>query len=124
MCGYTMPAGAALNWRLASGAVSGGTSGDHTTGAFTGHFITLTNSGSSNLNKAVITSPIYQASPGQCLQFFYRIHGSFSPGSLSVFTATTSGSQGSALWTASGEQGAIWKKGQVTLTTSYNYQVS
>ena len=58
---------------------------------------------------------------GECLQFWYHMHGSGS-GSLAVYEYT--GTLGTNLWERTGEQDDLWHKGSVTLKSDSSFFVS
>ncbi len=61
---------------------------------------------------------------GDCrMRFFYHMLGSHI-GSLNIYTATNYGQKGTKVWTASGNKGDQWLRGEVQLSSSANFQVS
>ena len=85
-----------------------------------GHYIAVPGTSQASPS-AMITSPTYAATTGECLQFYYHILGT---GSLFVYTSAPSGSHGPAIWSQVGALGRGWRKGQVTLKSAVNYQVN
>lgn len=64
---------------------------------------------------------MYAPSSGECLQFYYHIHGN-NGGSLKVQVHLKTSE--SIIWQMQGEQGDDWKIAQVTIKTLTKYQVS
>ena len=73
-------------------------------------------------HKAWLQSPLYKATTGKCLQFWYHMYGS-SIGRLNVLLKV-SNIRGSAIWTMSGNLGNAWRIGQVTVKSSAAFRVS
>jgi hypothetical protein len=76
---------------------------------------------SSTNGRALITSPTYAATSGECLRFYYHIGGS---GSLMVYTPQPGAGLGSPVWSRTGSQGGGWQKGEVTISSRSRYNVS
>ncbi|XP_025085553.1 MAM and LDL-receptor class A domain-containing protein 1-like [Pomacea canaliculata] len=120
MCSFVQLSNGSLHWINTNGSNHNGINVDHTTGSETGHYITLTNSSSTN-NSATMVSPMYAPSSGECLQFYYHIHGN-NGGSLKVQLHLKTSE--SIIWQMQGEQGDDWKIAQVTIKTLTKYQLS
>ncbi|XP_038052723.1 MAM and LDL-receptor class A domain-containing protein 1-like [Patiria miniata] len=89
---------------------------DKTTGTSTGHFVYLDETSQQAGNTAVLINPHFPAIPdGECLQFWYYVHGT-GVGSLEVFQYfPNTTSLGARLWGKNGDQGDLWRLGRVTL---------
>ena len=71
--------------------------------------------------KARILTPVYPATTGECIQFYYHMYGS-GMGSLVLHTMSNGRITGD-IFTKSGNQGNKWILGQATISSSTPYQV-
>ena len=72
-------------------------------------------------DKARLVSKTYPATNNQCLSFWYHMYG-ISIGTLNVY-ASSFNNLGSIIWSLYGNQGNQWKKAQVTIQKSTQFQV-
>lgn len=72
-------------------------------------------------NKARLLTPKYPATNGKCLTFYYHMYGN-GIGTLNI-RMFQQGQFVPPIWTRSGNQGNIWRIGQVNLVTASTFQV-
>ena len=77
-----------------------------------GHYVLMEATGQQANAKARLISPSYTSSRTMCLRFWYNMNGQ-DVKTLNVYTKTRS--LGNVRWTITGNQGAQWNVGQVTV---------
>ena len=73
-------------------------------------------------DKARLISPKYPATSWRCMTFFYHMYGS-GIGTLNIYLKAQN-QLGPSVWTESGDHGNQWNKGQATINSNSNFQVS
>ena len=68
------------------------------------------------------TKSSFYASGACIVRFWYHMYGAHI-GSLNVYTATNYGTPDKTVWSLSGNQGNMWKKGKAILDSSSDFQV-
>ncbi|XP_013414022.1 uncharacterized protein LOC106176257 [Lingula anatina] len=124
LCGYTNVSGDWILWAGPSSSRNSGLLGpahDHTKGTKTGGYMAA---GAKGILKDVqyLRSPPVTITTSSCLQFYYHMFGQ-SMGSLNVYINRTSNHQATRVMSADGNQGDLWKLGQVNLTSQGTYIV-
>jgi len=118
MCGFVQNSGDDFDWTRNQGSTpSSGTgpSADHTSG--NGYYMYIeTSSPRQQGDKAVLNSPQLQFSGSMCLKFYYHMYGS-DIGTLNVII------NGNNVFTASGDQGNMWRRAAIDVSLSGNYAV-
>ena len=71
---------------------------------------------------ARLIGPSQKATTGKCLKFYYHMYGS-NMGRLNIYMKRHNRLY-SSIWSANGNQGNLWRPGQVTLNSNSDYQVS
>ena len=71
--------------------------------------------------KARMLTPVYPATSGECIQFYYHMYGT-GMGTLVLHTMSNGQITGD-IFTKSGNQGNRWILGQATIQSSAPYQV-
>lgn len=71
-------------------------------------------------DKALLNSPMFKATSGKCMEFFYHMYGG-SVDTLNVYIKSSLFRR--RLWGKSGDQGQFWQLGQVSLSSPVDYQV-
>ncbi|XP_077978860.1 MAM and LDL-receptor class A domain-containing protein 1-like [Glandiceps talaboti] len=103
-----------------------GPSIDHTTGTQTGYFAYIdTSSSRSPGDMAHLITADVTSDSEKCLRFWYHMHGS-NIGTLNVYQRDIAEIFVSPVWTRSGDQGEVWRRGSVPLlpkTSGNDYQV-
>ncbi|KAI8512343.1 MAM domain, meprin/A5/mu [Branchiostoma belcheri] len=122
ICGYTHDRTHDFDWQRHRGATSSsgtGPSQDHTTG--TGYYMYMETTLPATGDKARLVSPAIVGGSTKCVQFWYHMYGSRT-GTLAVFNKVYDHTtQGTRVWSLSGNQGNAWRRARVTLsqTTAY-----
>ncbi|XP_019632080.1 PREDICTED: MAM and LDL-receptor class A domain-containing protein 1-like [Branchiostoma belcheri] len=94
---------------------------DHTSGTGDGYYLFADSSPGSFQDTAQIITPVISRTGSQCvLSFWYYMHGS-SIGSLHIYRVFSG--QQVELFEIDGEQGNVWKEGQVFLGTNQNIEI-
>ncbi|KAI8780792.1 MAM and LDL-receptor class A domain-containing protein 2, partial [Biomphalaria glabrata] len=130
LCGYTQERDDNFDWSLNSNGTINQNTGpytDHTYGSFTGHYIYAKGSSPQKANDtARIRSPTYAPGMSQqhCLTFFYQMYGA-DIGTLNVYQVASGKSilGNVPIWSKSYDMGPGWRKAEVTLSLSGNYQL-
>ncbi|KAK7484706.1 hypothetical protein BaRGS_00024114, partial [Batillaria attramentaria] len=92
-----------------------GPSGDHGTGA--GHYLYVESSRVRPGDKARLMSAVISGQfPGYCLQVWYHMYGA-DMGALRLLTRTVSTGQEQEIWTISRNQGNVWHRKSVFVTS-------
>ena len=92
---------------------------------FSGHFAYLDETTQQIGDKAILINPDFPAIPdGECLQFWYYLHGN-GVGSIEVFQYDmNTTSLGARLWERSVDQGDLWRLGRVAMQSDTPFVVS
>ena len=126
MCGYIQDKADQFDWAVHSGSTSTSGTGptvDHTIGTGAGHYIYIESSSPNHPgDKARIDSPVYQATRGSCVTFWYSMNGN-QIGTLSLYK-NVNGLRGNPIWTLSGNQGLKWRKAQATIISVRSYRIT
>ena len=83
-------------------------------------------SSSSSGDSAWLTSEMFSATRGRCIEFWYHMKGS-DIGTLNVYAVNqnqTATSMKTPIWTLSGEQGTKWLYAQAPIVQKLSYYVS
>ena len=89
---------------------------------FAGHYLYIEASAPRRPGqKARILTPIYPATTGECIQFYYHMYGA-GMGSLVLHTMANGQITGD-IFTKRGNQGNRWILGQATIQSTTSYQV-
>ncbi|XP_076347182.1 MAM and LDL-receptor class A domain-containing protein 1-like [Tachypleus tridentatus] len=92
---------------------------DHTTGAVSGHYLTLNNAATNGYVYAILISKntLLLSQKDYCFEFWYYMYGSGSYSSLIFFLTNADDSKKTwELWTRKGNQGPSWLYEQLHLT--------
>ncbi|EDO47787.1 predicted protein [Nematostella vectensis] len=125
ICGYTQDTNDKFDWTRGSGATGSSNTGppfDHTYMTPYGHYMYLEVSG--NLQQgdnARLTSVQFPGSSGSCLQFWYHMKGA-TIGTLNVYVKIFRFSL-RKVWSKTGNQSNSWNIAQVTISSSFSFQV-
>nr|XP_054757010.1 MAM and LDL-receptor class A domain-containing protein 2-like [Lytechinus pictus] len=127
LCGWSQEVqNDVFDWLRTSGSTpSGGTgpSQDHTTGSAAGYYVYFETSLPSiqSSDNAVLNSEHFDPTNEGCLTMWYHMYGA-GVGELNVYSVNNSGSQ-VQLWSKSGDQGNVWLKGQVPLSSNTEFRI-
>ncbi|XP_022096407.1 MAM and LDL-receptor class A domain-containing protein 1-like [Acanthaster planci] len=127
MCGWTnADSGDQWDWLRTKGGTPSlytGPSTDHTTNSDSGFYIYFETSlsGMKKNDKAVLRSQHLAITGGSCLSLWYHMYGK-GIGTLTVYTEDNKNAK-IKQWSLSGDQGNIWLKKQIQLTSTVEYQV-
>nr|XP_054757008.1 MAM and LDL-receptor class A domain-containing protein 2-like [Lytechinus pictus] len=127
LCGWSQEVqNDVFDWLRTSGSTpSGGTgpSQDHTTGSAAGYYVYFETSLPSiqSSDNAVLNSEHFDPTNEGCLTMWYHMYGA-GVGELNVYSVNNSGSQ-VQLWSKSGDQGNVWLKGQVPLSSDTEFRI-
>ncbi|XP_035666660.1 MAM and LDL-receptor class A domain-containing protein 1-like isoform X1 [Branchiostoma floridae] len=145
LCGYTQDNTDEFDWRQWSGRTGTGMTGpngDHTTGSGKYMYIEASSPRTEG-DKARLISPMMQQVGARCLEFYYHLFGShidmssahrvligryflrhIHAGALNVYKLPTGlVNLHEPIWTATGDRGIKWLRGQVTVESDMDYQV-
>ncbi|KAJ8299824.1 hypothetical protein KUTeg_023884 [Tegillarca granosa] len=118
ICQWTQDTTDQFSWTVHKGSTTSldtGPTFDHTTNSINGYYIYIETSSKHPNDTARIISPMMSLSTsGQCLKFYYNMHGE-DVYKLNLY-ARQGSSLGSVLWTKIGNQGNVWKYGSIYLT--------
>ncbi|XP_048242500.1 MAM and LDL-receptor class A domain-containing protein 2-like [Haliotis rufescens] len=130
MCGYiNIQTGDDFDWLRDYGGTPSAATGprvDHTKGTTTGYYMYIETSGSNRIvgQKARLVSEHLHATSsfGSCVRFYYHMYGS-GVGALNVNTQSVASNNTKLMWSLSGNQGNLWKLGQVNVNQGSDYDV-
>ncbi|XP_070567019.1 MAM and LDL-receptor class A domain-containing protein 2-like [Ptychodera flava] len=112
-----------FNWARGQGGTATGYTGpsfDHTKGNDLGYFLFFESSKTTTGETAWLMSEYFNPTVDSCLTFWYHMYGD-TIGALNIYIY--SGSTPILLWSKSGNQGDVWRQGQVSVYSSVEYQV-
>lgn len=91
-----------------------GPDSDHTTNTPTGHYYYLPSSAADQAGqKAAMSSPLYPAGKGSCVQLWYHMYGE-GMGTLNVYQHSEDGKE-ALIFSQTGDQGRLWRFAQASL---------
>ncbi|XP_028283475.1 MAM and LDL-receptor class A domain-containing protein 2 [Parambassis ranga] len=91
-----------------------GPDSDHTTNTPMGHYYYLPSSVTDKTGqKAVMSSPLYPADKGSCVQLWYHMYGE-GMGTLNVYQQSKDGKE-ALIFSQTGDQGRLWRFAQASL---------
>ncbi|XP_074507832.1 MAM and LDL-receptor class A domain-containing protein 1 [Sebastes fasciatus] len=106
-----------FDWVRQSGSTynpNTGPDNDHTTNTPTGHYYYLPSSAADRADqKAKMSSPLYPAGKGACVQLWYHMYGK-GMGTLNVYQQSEEGEQ-ALVFSQTGDQGRLWRFAQALL---------
>ncbi|XP_042354379.1 MAM and LDL-receptor class A domain-containing protein 1-like [Plectropomus leopardus] len=106
-----------FDWVRQSGSTHNPNTGpdsDHTTNTPRGHYYCLPSSNDDrNGQKAKMSSPLYPAGKGACVQLWYHMYGR-DMGTLNVYQHSEDGKQ-TLIFSQTGDQGRLWRIAQASL---------
>ncbi|KAM9349890.1 apical endosomal glycoprotein [Symphorus nematophorus] len=106
-----------FDWVRQSGSTlnpNTGPDSDHTTNTPTGHYYCLSSSADDHAGqKAKMSSPLYPAGKGTCVQLWYNMYGK-GIGTLNVYQQSDKGNQ-IRIFSQMGDQGRLWRFAQASL---------
>ncbi|KAI4891478.1 hypothetical protein NFI96_023830, partial [Prochilodus magdalenae] len=126
ICGWTQQTDDDLDWNRGSGndpVLNSEPSFDHTSNTENGYYYCI-GADSSHVpgHSARMSSPLFAAGHGQCIQLWYYLSGQ-EPGTLNVYQEHL-GTDRSLLLSQSGEQGKMWRFAQAPLLNiGSNYRI-
>ncbi|XP_077865040.1 MAM and LDL-receptor class A domain-containing protein 2-like [Saccoglossus kowalevskii] len=127
-CGWTNVMDDELSWlRGSNGTNTEGTGPtiDHTTGTESGHFVYINTSSAMQNHTAELTTVEFTSNIDRCLRFWYHMYGE-DIGSLHVFQIDIGNPFIRPIWSRSGNQQDMWRRGSVPLPiegTGNNYKI-
>ncbi|XP_063956689.1 MAM and LDL-receptor class A domain-containing protein 1-like [Lytechinus pictus] len=123
LCSWTQGKNDDFDWSIQTGStptVGTGPPADHTTQTKQGFYIVIDASSTNSNDAARIYSNALQAGTPMCMTFWFHMYGAHV-GQLNVGYGNTDGNtEGSVVWTKSGDQGYNWMVGHVALFTDIN----
>ncbi|XP_068593728.1 MAM and LDL-receptor class A domain-containing protein 1 isoform X2 [Cebidichthys violaceus] len=106
-----------FDWVRRSGSTHNPNTGpdsDHTTNTPTGHYYYLSSSAADSAGQtAKMSSPLYPAGKGACVQLWYHMYGK-GMGLLNVYQQSEEGKQ-ALIFSQTGDQGRLWRFAQASL---------
>ncbi|XP_071486324.1 MAM and LDL-receptor class A domain-containing protein 1-like [Diadema antillarum] len=113
-----------FDWSLGSGQGGVGPAVDHTTNTDSGQYVYAEVLSQPAGYTALLVSQLYSPSAPRCLRFYYHLSGQ-DAGSLTVYKQDEGDIFVTAGWRKSGDQGDLWRSGQVTITPTMtdNYKI-
>ncbi|KAM8850746.1 MAM and LDL-receptor class A domain-containing protein 1 isoform 2-T2 [Spinachia spinachia] len=116
-CGWQQETTDDFDWVRQSGSTHNPNTGpesDHTTHAPAGHYYYLPSSAADGAGQAArMSSPLYQAGEGACLQLWYHMYGK-GTGLLNVYQQSEDGKR-ALIFSQTGDQGRLWRFAQASL---------
>ncbi|XP_069366962.1 MAM and LDL-receptor class A domain-containing protein 2 [Paralichthys olivaceus] len=106
-----------FDWVRHSGSTTNPNTGpdtDHTTNTPTGHYYYLPSSAADSTDqKAAMSSPLYPAGKGACVQLWYHMYGK-GMGTLNVYQQSEDRKE-ALIFSQTGDQGRLWRFAQASL---------
>nr|XP_033506790.1 MAM and LDL-receptor class A domain-containing protein 1 [Epinephelus lanceolatus] len=116
-CNWQQQTGDDFDWVRQSGSTHNPNTGpdnDHTTNTPMGHYYYLPSSDSDHAGqKAKMSSPLYPAGKGACVQLWYHMYGR-GMGTLNVYQRSEEGKE-ALIFSQTGDQGRLWRFAQASL---------
>lgn len=127
ICGYTQDSSDQFDWTLNSGRTNStrtGPKADHTFQTNEGKYIYIESSAPRRRNdKARIDSPLYPATTGSCLKFWFNMYGR-SVGFLQVYVKPSGASNGRMITKIGQNHGTAWKPFHVTVQSPTPFRIT